>query len=155
MLSFTSSKIMWLHLVNGVYCFLPKDSYLSIRPLIYPPFSSFPFCPSIIYSLTHIGHTETFNHSYKTITHKDQSWWVNLEHTHLYQCAHTNTHTHSGQREVALDSGIRERKWNVKRKRYTTMCDTCLSVPPSLLPPCLPLYESFTDDPRLQLLRAP
>lgn len=26
---------MWLHLVNGVYCFLPKDSCSSIRPLIH------------------------------------------------------------------------------------------------------------------------
>lgn len=33
--TYTPSKIMWLNLVNGVYCFLPKDSCSSIRPLIH------------------------------------------------------------------------------------------------------------------------
>lgn len=31
----TPTKIMWLRLVNGVYCFLPKDSCSSIQPLIH------------------------------------------------------------------------------------------------------------------------
>lgn len=31
----TPTKIMWLCLVNGVYCFLPKDSCSSIQPLIH------------------------------------------------------------------------------------------------------------------------
>lgn len=31
----TPTKIMWLRLVNGVYCFLPKDSRSSIQPLIH------------------------------------------------------------------------------------------------------------------------
>lgn len=36
---FAPSMIMW-HLVNGVYCFLPKDSCSSIRPPIHTLFSS-------------------------------------------------------------------------------------------------------------------
>ena len=69
---------MWLHLVNGVYCFLPKDSCSLIWPLIYPLFflspvlSAHTFLPLL--SDTNNGHAETFKNGYAATARGADEW---------------------------------------------------------------------------------
>lgn len=107
---FTPSQIMWLHLVNGVYCFLPTDSCSLIWPLIYPPM--FPSPPS------------------SSWTHRDIQSQL---HSDFIQ---THTHTHTASRlkgscvcKKKKKDGREKLQREAARARvsYTTVCDTCLS----------------------------
>lgn len=79
---------MWLHLVNGVYCFLPKDSCSLIWPLIYPLFFLSPFLSTHTFlpllSDTHNGHTEIFKNGYTAFARGADEW----ENAHMIERTH-------------------------------------------------------------------
>lgn len=79
---------MWLHLVNGVYCFLPKDSCPLIWPLIYPLFFLSPFLSAHTFlpllSDTHNGHTEIFKNGCTAIARGADEW----ENAHMIERTH-------------------------------------------------------------------
>lgn len=135
---------MWLHLVNGVYCFLPKDSCSLIWPLNHPLFSSLTFSLPILSSPSaqiHIMDIQRYSITVRRQLHTEPK--ANEWSRNRHQTTHTHKYCLQVKGNLCSQKRIGKKKWNFKDRLWGHELATLQEVTHS------PLSESFTtsDDP--------